>query len=208
MGEVMLNDTEIKKIASMHISPRLQDVNLKKPLTMYHFFLDKVRLFYSFDPNSIIVEMRDGNIAGVLIYTYDDYAFSKFAGLKHFPFYIRLFKTLFFYYGFDFKKFFLAAKSMLGKNTNSDYIPDEKQLRAGKIWVLLVLEEYRRQGISLKLLNECIKQMRDAGKNIINVTVKKDNEPAVNVYKKFGFKIVGTCTESSGDSFIMQYEII
>lgn len=199
---------DLEKIAIMHISPSLKAFNsIKKKNSKFRFFMDKVRLFYAYNPDSIIIEKCSDNIAGVLIFTYDEQEFSEFAGPNHLSFYIRVIKTLLLRYGINFKKFYLAAKSLLGKNIHSDYVPDEKQRKAGKIWVLLVLEEYRRQGISLKLLSKCIKRMKENGKNLINVTVKKDNQPAVNAYKKFGFKIIGSCTESSGESYIMQYVI-
>lgn len=198
--EITKKDLEI--IASMHISSRIEDSGLKKPGSHYRFFYDKVKLFYEFDPESIILKKNDqGEINGILIYTYDETAFNSFSGPRHGRFYSRAMKTLLGVYGCRFGKFLAAAKSMLGKNTEPD-VPQVDQF--GKIWVLLVMEECRRQGVAAKLLEDCITAIKR--KNVFNlrVTVKTDNEPAIKAYEKSGFKIIGTCMESSGASYVME----
>ena len=198
----MVDEPLINILAAMHISPSVKSVSLRTPATKFHFFKDKVKLFYDFDNDSIIIEKNKNNeIMGFLIYTYNEQAFNKFAGYSNFRFYIRLFKTLFGYYGVDFKKFFLAAQSMIGKNYISNHTNNKS---FGKIWVLLVMEEFRREGVADSLLKKCIQAMENRKEKILQVTVRKDNNPAIKAYQKNGFVIVGSCKESSGDSYIME----
>ena len=192
-------------IASMHISPRIADANLRKPQTQFRFFRDKINLFYEFDNNSIILETnKNEEITGILIYTYNECEFNSFSGPRHLRFYRRAFKVLFGLYGCKLSKFCTAGLSMLGKNSDSD-VP--KTERYGKIWVLLVMEEHRRQGIAEKLLTQCIDEMKTRGESLLRVTVEKENRPAMNAYKKLGFEVIGSCKESSGDSYVMQLKL-
>ena len=48
----------------------------------------------------------------------------------------------------------------------------------------IVSSKYRRKGNAEKFINWCIKNLK-----INNITVVADNTPAVNLYKKCGFKI-------------------
>lgn len=48
----------------------------------------------------------------------------------------------------------------------------------------IVSSKYRRKGNAEKFINWCIKNLK-----INNITVVADNNPAVNLYKKCGFKI-------------------
>lgn len=201
----MLSEEDLIHIAEMHFEPHLESVGKAGNFSRckYRFFYDKVKLFYSFDPESIILERNEeGKISGVLIYTQSESAFNRFTGPGNPRFYVRLLKTLFFYYGFDFKKYFLAGLSMLGFSSNPSGEKDKSDY--GKIWVLLVAIECRRQGIANRLLEKCIIAMHEAGKNRLRVTVTVDNQPAINAYQKRGFEIIGKCHESSGDSHVME----
>ena len=55
---------------------------------------------------------------------------------------------------------------------------------------IFVKENKRREGIGEKLLRFLMNENKD--KNNITLEVNKENEPALNLYKKLGFKIVGT----------------
>ena len=203
--ENQLRNDELDIIASMHISPSINDTHLRVPGTAFRFFRDKVQLFYDFDENSIILAKTDAaQVCGILIYTYNEKEFSKFAGPSHLRFYSRAMKVLLGFYGCKFLKFFSAALSMLGKNNDAN-VPQVE--RYGKIWVLIVMKEYRRQGIADQLLQHCIDAMKKRREHLLRVTVAKENVPAINAYKKRGFNIIGTCRESSGDSYVMQLEL-
>ena len=59
----------------------------------------------------------------------------------------------------------------------------------GRLNNLYVLPEYRRKGIGTRLVNECLKKMKDSSVKTIRLNVVKDNQPAINLYEKLGFKI-------------------
>ena len=66
------------------------------------------------------------------------------------------------------------------------------QRRNGSIFVvnLVVLPDYRRQGIGQKLIHEACKYYIENGyKLLMSISVDKDNFPAINLYKKVGFEI-------------------
>lgn len=200
-----LSSRDIDIIASMHIKASVNAANLKKPAAKFRFFKDKISLFHDFDPGSIIIQKSESNeICGILIFTYDESKFNKFAGPGNMRFYIRALKALTGFYGFDFKKYLNAAKSALGAAKRSGFDMKEKY---GKIWVLLVMEEYRKRGIAVELIKKCIEIMRKKGVKNLIVTVKTDNDPAIGTYEKCGFTKTGTCEESSGHSYIMSLKV-
>ncbi|OGV41793.1 MAG: hypothetical protein A2X48_14365 [Lentisphaerae bacterium GWF2_49_21] len=189
----------------MHIKASTAAADLREPGRQFRFFRDKVLLFHEFDPESIVLKRNSsGEICGILIFTYCERAFNEFAGPGHIRFYTRAIKALLGFYGFNFKKFFTAARSMTGSI--------EKSLSApagdfGKIWVLLVMEECRNQGIATELIKGGIELMRQKKGRTLIVTVKTDNVPAIRTYEKCGFKNIGTCEESSGHSYILQLDL-
>lgn len=62
----------------------------------------------------------------------------------------------------------------------------------GKIVSIAVRKEFRRHGIGEALLREAIKRLRARGKKKVALEVRVSNEPALELYKKLGFKIVDT----------------
>ena len=200
-----VSEKDLEIVTSMHISSRIADASLQRPKSHYRFFFDKVRLFYDFDQESIILKKDDNDqIIGILIYTFNEVDFNHFSGPHHFRFFIRALKTILGFYGCRFGKFFAALRSMLGKNLESD-VPFTD--RYGKIWVMLVMEERRREGIAIDLIDSCIENMKKRGEKLLRLTVEVDNKPAIKAYEKSNFKIIGKCKESSGLSYVMQLEL-
>jgi len=201
-----ITKSDLRQIAYLHIYGKKNSRENFNQDSKFRFFLDKVKHFYQFDKKSIIVERDENNlISGVLIYTYDEKKFNEFSSPYHLRFYIKLLKIFLGLYGFDFKKFFLASKSMLGfniKQINKNITSDSSNF--AKIWVLIVAEEDRNKGIASKLLQKCIEETKKRGIKSIIVTVKKDNIPAIKTYTKNGFTTIGECFESSGKSYIME----
>ena len=60
-----------------------------------------------------------------------------------------------------------------------------------EIMNIVVKKKYRKQGIGEKLLQELINISIKENYEKIELEVNSKNEPAVNLYKKFGFKEVG-----------------
>ena len=64
--------------------------------------------------------------------------------------------------------------------------------RNGSIYVvnLIVLPNYRRQGIAQQLINTGCEYYLEKGVNLpVSLSVDKDNIPAISLYKKVGFEI-------------------
>ncbi len=53
---------------------------------------------------------------------------------------------------------------------------------------LAVAPDWRRRGVGACLLAECVRLSRDAGARLVALEVDKDNEPAVRLYRRFGFR--------------------
>ena len=49
--------------------------------------------------------------------------------------------------------------------------------------------------------------MKKRGEKLLRLTVEVDNKPAIKAYEKSNFKIIGKCKESSGLSYVMQFEL-
>ncbi len=54
-----------------------------------------------------------------------------------------------------------------------------------------VLPECRKQGIAQKLLHELMHRLRSGGMESLTLEVRASNEPAISLYNKLGFEIVG-----------------
>lgn len=64
-------------------------------------------------------------------------------------------------------------------------------LDIGDITNIAVAPDYRRQGLGEHTLQLLIDLSNENSMNIINLEVKEDNTPALNLYKKMGFVEVG-----------------
>ena len=52
--------------------------------------------------------------------------------------------------------------------------------------------EYRRQGIGEKLVIQLVDELQAMGSHALLLEVRVSNEPAIALYKKFGFEKIGT----------------
>lgn len=57
---------------------------------------------------------------------------------------------------------------------------------------IAVRKRYWGQGIGSMLMKELIQYAKENGIEIINLDVRKDNEQAIRLYEKFGFRHIGT----------------
>lgn len=69
---------------------------------------------------------------------------------------------------------------------------DEKEVLKGHIFSLAVLPEYRRRGIASALLSLSLREIENKNGKETFLEVRKSNKPAISLYKKFNFSIVGT----------------
>ena len=61
----------------------------------------------------------------------------------------------------------------------------------GHIFTIETMPEYRRKGVAEKLLRELEKLFREKGASESRLEVREDNLPAINLYKKLGYKPMG-----------------
>jgi ribosomal protein S18 acetylase RimI-like enzyme len=69
-----------------------------------------------------------------------------------------------------------------------DYLVEVTE-SAGVINDLYMLPSFRRKGVGKKLVRECLKRMKMNKVNVIRLTVLRENEAAIKLYEKLGFKI-------------------
>ena len=65
-----------------------------------------------------------------------------------------------------------------------------KIIKKGHIVSLAVLPEHRRKKLGEKLLDAALKGLKNYNVSEVYLEVRVSNEPAINLYKKFGFEIV------------------
>lgn len=66
----------------------------------------------------------------------------------------------------------------------------KKELSLAYIYDIAILKEYRGQGLGSYLLQSCIKGLKEKNIDIASLSVTGDNERALELYKKIGFKEV------------------
>lgn len=82
--------------------------------------------------------------------------------------------------------------------------------RKGHLVSIAVLPEYRRHGVGKELINQAMQGMLWYGATECYLEVRKSNEPAVNIYKKLGFKIVRRISGyyyDGEDAYVMAHKL-
>ncbi|MEM3602510.1 MAG: ribosomal protein S18-alanine N-acetyltransferase [Candidatus Bathyarchaeia archaeon] len=67
----------------------------------------------------------------------------------------------------------------------------ENEVLTGHILTMDVAPDYRRKGVGIKLLQEIEKIFMEKGVKICCLEVREDNIPALNLYRKLGYKKTG-----------------
>jgi RimJ/RimL family protein N-acetyltransferase len=166
------------------------------------FFKDKVKFFSDIGVN-IIAAQKEDRLVGVLIFTKNIHLLKNALlfrgyGLKF------LCKFLFGGYGFN-KKLFHKIISTLKKRPNPrrPVSSCKINLPRPKIISIVVAKDNRQQGIGIKLMEIAMEQLSQQGAEALHLLVLKNNLPAVKMYEKIGFKVVGESCIRETDSFIM-----
>ncbi|MEM1668432.1 MAG: ribosomal protein S18-alanine N-acetyltransferase [Thermofilaceae archaeon] len=79
----------------------------------------------------------------------------------------------------------------------------------GHVISIAVHPSFRRMGVAEKLLRELLKRMRQRGAKAVRLEVKVSNEPAINLYKKLGFRAVGVISNyypNGEDAYVMMVD--
>jgi ribosomal-protein-alanine N-acetyltransferase len=74
---------------------------------------------------------------------------------------------------------------------------------------IAVHPEHRRKGIATSLINKLIEMLKDRQIVQVEVIVLETCEPAISLYKKFGFNMVSTIPQAShqDDLWVMKLEL-
>lgn len=98
------------------------------------------------------------------------------------------------------------------------YILDEKivgflnfyiMYEQAELEYIYVSEDYRMNSIGFELMNFFIKEVKNANCNSITLEVNINNIAAINLYKKFGFKMVSIRKKyyNNDDALLMQRKL-
>jgi len=60
-----------------------------------------------------------------------------------------------------------------------------------RIWELLVMEGFRREGVGLLLVDHAIRLSKERRARMLVVETQSCNVPAINFYLKNGFELIG-----------------
>lgn len=69
--------------------------------------------------------------------------------------------------------------------------PRKKMKHIALVNSMYVKNNYKRQGIAYSLINEALKELKEANVEIVNLSVVTNNQAAIELYKKIGFSIYG-----------------
>jgi ribosomal protein S18 acetylase RimI-like enzyme len=95
---------------------------------------------------------------------------------------------------------FLAIDDGMPLGTMAAFVQEESGRRMAHIVGVFVAEKARRRGIGSKLLDAVLGKIRqDRSIETVRLTVNRDQIPAVKLYEKFGFHIIGEETQIMGD---------
>lgn len=65
-------------------------------------------------------------------------------------------------------------------------------LDEGYVTNIAVLPEFRKKGFGTKIVNKIIDFSKEKSLKFVSLEVRKSNENAINLYKAFGFEILGS----------------
>ena len=71
------------------------------------------------------------------------------------------------------------------------YVGSQTVLGESDMMNIAVSGDYRRQGIGEQLISRLIRELSKRGSHILCLEVRDSNEPALKLYEKLGFSVVG-----------------
>ncbi|MGC8937009.1 MAG: ribosomal protein S18-alanine N-acetyltransferase, partial [Candidatus Methanomethylicaceae archaeon] len=78
--------------------------------------------------------------------------------------------------------------------------------KKGHVISIAVMKEYRNRGIGYSLMMEGIKRVRECGATEIYLEVRVSNKPAIELYRKLGFRasrIIESYYRDGEDAYLM-----
>lgn len=72
---------------------------------------------------------------------------------------------------------------------------------------ICVQDEYQGNGIGKRLLRKLIREAKMRKKKGLRLTVREDNEIAISLYRKVGFRTIGAYRDSKGTNYLMKLSL-
>ena len=92
------------------------------------------------------------------------------------------------------------------------YVGSEAVLDSADMMNIAVAPEYRRQGIAQLLTEKLVECLKEKGIVFLLLEVRVSNSPAITLYEKLGFSVVGRrpkyYTNPREDAYVMRKELI
>ena len=80
-----------------------------------------------------------------------------------------------------------ASYALLFENQCIGFVIARVENAVAEIGPIGIVPSHRRKGLSVSLLSNCLYELKRQGTNIARLYVSVNNEPAIKLYKKFGF---------------------
>ena len=77
----------------------------------------------------------------------------------------------------------------------------------GRVLTLDILPEVRRGGLATKLMNACEERLRSLGCTEVYLETAVNNEPAIRLYRKLGYQILGTIPDYYSSHSLDAYQM-
>lgn len=88
----------------------------------------------------------------------------------------------------EMARYFVARE----QETVCGYIGFWKIIDEGHITNVAVLEQYRRHGVGGQLIAQLVDTAKEERLRLLTLEVRKGNAPAIALYQKYGFVVLGT----------------
>ena len=91
----------------------------------------------------------------------------------------------------------------------ADFVPHRRR-RLGHVKDLAVHPDRRGRGIGARLLEEAIHTLTTGGSTSVKLEVRRSNEPAIALYREFGFefyRVVSGYYEDGEDAYVMLLDL-
>ena len=82
----------------------------------------------------------------------------------------------------------------------SEYLKEDRKVFLSKLYVH---KDYRHQGLGKILLKDCIDYARENNCDSIYLTVNKNNNDSINIYRHLGFKTIDSVVNDIGNNYVM-----
>ncbi|MDP2860736.1 MAG: GNAT family N-acetyltransferase [bacterium] len=95
---------------------------------------------------------------------------------------------------------FMAFKNDIPLGTMGAFISGEPDNKVANIVGAFVSKDARRKGVGSKLLKAVLDKIKqESSVKTVKLSVNKSQTPAIELYEKFGFRIIGEKTQKMGD---------